>query len=118
MPARGSDNTLVTYGTLVNEVLAAAKMLQARGISAEVLKLPSIKPLDVRTVAASMRKTGRLLVAEESVCIGCVGKGAVGVAPCSRSGRACAAVQSRRPLYSPRRGAGAVPPGGVGRKNL
>ncbi|MFR1246366.1 MAG: 1-deoxy-D-xylulose-5-phosphate synthase [Oscillospiraceae bacterium] len=70
----GSDITLVTYGTLVNEVLAAAKMLQARGISAEVLKLPSIKPLDVRTVAASMRKTGRLLVAEESVCIGCVGK--------------------------------------------
>ena len=43
-------------------------------------------------------------------------QGAVGVAPCSRSGRACAAVQSRRPLYSPRRGAGAVPPGGVGRK--
>ena len=70
----GSDITLVTYGTLVNEVLAAAKMLQARGISAEVRKLPSIKPLDVRTVAASMRKTGRLLVAEESVCIGCVGK--------------------------------------------
>ena len=70
----GSDITLVTYGTLVNEVLAAAKMLQARGISAEVLKLPSIKPLDVRTVAASMRKTGRLLVAEEAVCIGCVGK--------------------------------------------
>ena len=49
-------------------------MLQARGISAEVLKLPSIKPLDVRTVAASMRKTGHLLVAEEAVCIGCVGK--------------------------------------------
>ena len=70
----GSDITLVTYGTLVNEVLAAAKLLEARGISAEVLKLPSIKPLDVRTVAASMRKTGRLLVAEEAVCIGCVGK--------------------------------------------
>ena len=70
----GSDITLVTYGTLINEVLAAAKMLQARGISAEVLKLPSIKPLDVRTVAASMRKTGHLLVAEEAVCIGCVGK--------------------------------------------
>ena len=70
----GSDITLVTYGTLINEVLAAAKLLEARGISAEVLKLPSIKPLDVRTVAASMRKTGRLLVAEESVCIGCAGK--------------------------------------------
>ncbi len=39
----GSDITLVTYRTLVNEVLAAAKMLQARGISAEVLKLPSIQ---------------------------------------------------------------------------
>ena len=70
----GKDITLVTYGTLVNEVLSAAKLLEARGISAEVLKLPSIKPLDVRTVAASMRKTGRLLVAEEAVCIGCVGK--------------------------------------------
>ena len=112
----GSDITLVTYGTLVDEVLAAAKMLQARGISAEVLKLPSIKPLDVRTVAASMRKTGRLLVAEDVRAHRLRRQGAVGVAPCSRSGRACAAVQSRRPLYSPRRGAGAVPPGGVGRK--
>ena len=70
----GKDITLVTYGTLINEVLSAAKLLEARGISAEVLKLPSIKPLDVRTVAASMRKTGRLLVAEEAVCIGCAGK--------------------------------------------
>ena len=36
----GKDITLVTYGTLINEVLSAAKLLEARGISAEVLKLP------------------------------------------------------------------------------
>ena len=54
----GSDITLVTYGTLVNEVLAAAKMLQARGISAEVLKLPSIKPLPCgRRAACSWQRS-------------------------------------------------------------
>lgn len=70
----GNDITLVTYGRLTNQVLAAADLLQADGISAEVVKLPSVKPIDLGVVAASVRRTGHLLVAEETVCVGCVGK--------------------------------------------
>lgn len=70
----GRDLTLVGYGTLINQVLAAAELLQAEGISAEVIKLPSVKPIDMAAIAASVRKTGRLLVAEEAVCVGCAGK--------------------------------------------
>lgn len=70
----GKDITLVSYGTLINHVLDAATLLERQGISAEVLKLPSVKPLKLRPVLDSVRKTGRLLVAEEAVCIGCAGK--------------------------------------------
>lgn len=70
----GKDITLVGYGRLINEILDAAELLQAEGISAEVIKLPSVKPIDMATIAASVRKTGHLLIAEEAVCIGCAGK--------------------------------------------
>ena len=70
----GTDITLVTYGTTINAVLAARQLLAQEGISAEVIKLPSIKPIDHAVIAASVRKTGRLLVAEETICTGCVGK--------------------------------------------
>ncbi len=70
----GSDITLVTYGTLVNNVLQAAQLLADRGISAELIKLDSIKPISFSNISASVRKTRRLLVAEEAVCIGCAGK--------------------------------------------
>jgi 1-deoxy-D-xylulose-5-phosphate synthase len=71
---QGSDITLVSYGTLINNVLEAAKLLEKRGISAEIIKLPSVKPVDIASIAASVRKTGHLLVAEEAICIGCAGK--------------------------------------------
>lgn len=70
----GRDITLVSYGTLINQVLRAAELLEKQGISAEVLKLPSIKPIDFSVIRTSARKTGHLLVAEEAVCIGCAGK--------------------------------------------
>lgn len=70
----GSDITLVSYGTLINNVLDAAELLSRHHIQAEVIKLDSVKPIDMRPIAASVKKTGRLLVAEEAVCIGCVGK--------------------------------------------
>lgn len=70
----GTDITMIGYGTLINNVLDAAKLLQRQGISAEVIKLPSVKPIDIATIAASVRKTKHLLVAEEAVCIGCAGK--------------------------------------------
>ena len=70
----GQDITLVGYGTLVNELLLAADLLKKKGVSAEVLKLPSIKPLDIAAIRTSVRKTGNLLIAEEAVCTGCAGK--------------------------------------------
>ncbi len=70
----GRDITLISYGSLINQVMEAADLLAQQGISAEVLKLASVKPLDIAPIVASVRKTGRLLVAEEAVCIGCVGK--------------------------------------------
>lgn len=69
----GGDITIVTYGTLINNALAAANSLEKGGISAEVLKLNLINPLDYDSIAKSVVKTGVLLVAEESCEIGGVG---------------------------------------------
>ena len=70
----GSDITLIGYGRLINNLLEAADLLVRTGIRAEVLKLPSVKPIDMRPIAASVKKTGAMVVAEEAVCIGCAGK--------------------------------------------
>ena len=70
----GSDITLIGYGRLINNLLEAADLLARTGIRAEVLKLPSVKPIDMRPIAASVKKTGAMVVAEEAVCIGCAGK--------------------------------------------
>jgi len=70
----GTDVTIAAYGTMVNEVLAAAKLVKEEGVSAQVVKLNSIAPLDVDAVAACAQKTGRLVVAEECVDAGCVGR--------------------------------------------
>ncbi len=70
----GTDVTLAAYGTMINETLAAAELLAERGVSAQVVKWNSIAPLDVDTVAACAQKTGQLVVAEECVDAGCVGR--------------------------------------------
>ena len=70
----GKDITLIGYGILMNEVLAAGDLLAKQGISAEVIKLNSVKPIDLDTIATSVHKTGHLLVAEETVRNGCVGR--------------------------------------------
>ncbi len=70
----GADVTIAAYGTMVNEALAAAKLLEEKGRSAQVVKLNSIAPLDVDALAACAKKTGRLVVAEECVDAGCVGR--------------------------------------------
>ena len=70
----GGQITLVSYGIMINNVLQAAELLAREGISAEVVKLPSVKPIDMAAISASVRKTGHLLVAEDAVCIGCAGK--------------------------------------------
>jgi len=68
----GSDITLLSYGTTVNMLLEAAAALAGEGIEAEVVKLSEIKPLDVDAVERSVRRTGRLFVAEEAAGPGCV----------------------------------------------
>ncbi|MBI1948814.1 MAG: pyruvate dehydrogenase [Deltaproteobacteria bacterium] len=62
---RGDDVTLVSLGVGVHRALAAAELLAAEGISAEVLDLRSVLPLDEGAVLASVRRTGRLLVVDE-----------------------------------------------------
>jgi transketolase len=69
----GSDVTLVACGVMVAEALAAADLLAARGIFAEVIDAESIKPLDVETIAASASKTGAVVTCEEHQIIGGLG---------------------------------------------
>ncbi len=71
---QGTDITLIGYGILMNQVLAAGDLLAKEGISPEIIKLNSVKPIDLDTIAASVHKTGHLLVAEETVRNGCVGR--------------------------------------------
>ena len=70
---QGDDVTIAAYGTEVNEALLAARMLREEGVSAEVIKLNVLAPLDPAPVLASLRRTGALLVAEEACAAGCVG---------------------------------------------
>lgn len=63
---QGTDLTIVTYGRSVLHSLKAAEELQAQhGISAEVVDLRSIRPLDIDTVIESVKKTHRVLIVEE-----------------------------------------------------
>lgn len=62
----GHDITLLGTGTMTYQVLVAAKELEKHGIHAEVIHVPTVKPLDEDTVLASVRKTGRALTAEEA----------------------------------------------------
>lgn len=66
----GRDITLLGTGTMTYQLLVAAKQLDEQGISAEVVHVPTIKPLDEETILASVRKTGRALSAEEAQRIG------------------------------------------------
>lgn len=70
----GKGITLVTYGALTGDVLEAAALLEQAGHSPEVVKLNRVWPLDDRPICDSVRKTGRLLVAEEVVSMGCMGE--------------------------------------------
>ncbi len=61
----GSDITLISHGRMVLLCLEAAKELAKRGVSAEVVDLRTIKPLDLATIATSVKKTNRAIVVEE-----------------------------------------------------
>jgi 2-oxoisovalerate dehydrogenase E1 component len=66
----GSDVTIVTYSRQVMFALEAAKELaEKHGISAEVIDLRTLKPMDIDTVAESVKKTGKLVTIAESFCM-------------------------------------------------
>ena len=69
----GTDLTVVSYGILINEAIAACKALEASGVSAALIKLNRLDAPDVDVIAQSVRRTGRLLVAEDTAEAGCVG---------------------------------------------
>ncbi|MFL6575228.1 MAG: alpha-ketoacid dehydrogenase subunit beta [Povalibacter sp.] len=62
----GEDVTIVTWGAMTVDVLQAAEQLAARGVSAEVIDLATISPIDSETILASVAKTGRLVIAHEA----------------------------------------------------
>ena len=62
----GTDVSLMGTGTMTYQLLAAANILGDNGINAEVVHIPTIKPLDEQTVLTSARKTGRVVTAEEA----------------------------------------------------
>lgn len=62
----GRDISLFGTGTMTYQLMVAAKQLESQGIDAEVVHVPTVKPLDSETVLNSARKTGRVATAEEA----------------------------------------------------
>lgn len=63
---RGTDVTLVTFGKILKVVIEAAALLEKEGISAEIIDLRSVRPIDYATVIESVKKTNRLVIVEEA----------------------------------------------------
>ena len=62
----GSDITLIAWGAMLVETLAVARELEKDGVSAEVIDVASIKPLDMETILDSVQKTGRVVIIHEA----------------------------------------------------
>ena len=75
----GKDVTLIATGHTVWEALQAAEALEAEGISAEVIDIATIKPLDEEAIVKSAQKTGCVVVAEEHNAFGGLGEAVSGV---------------------------------------
>ena len=69
----GTDVTIVATGLCVNSALEAAEKLASEGISAEVINIHTIKPLDEEIILKSAAKTGKVVTAEEASIIGVLG---------------------------------------------
>ena len=69
----GDDITIVAVSRVVTEALAAAAKLEEQGITAEVIDPRTIQPLDLATILASVKKTGRLIIASDDVRCGGIG---------------------------------------------
>lgn len=71
--AEGSDISLIATGTMTYQALVAAELLKEKGIQAEVIHVPTIKPLDEKTILASIKKTGAAITVEEHQIAGGLG---------------------------------------------
>jgi pyruvate dehydrogenase E1 component beta subunit len=69
----GDDVTILTYSRMRHQVMQAVKTLEESGYDPEVIDLISLKPLDMETIAASLRKTHRVIVVEECMRTGGIG---------------------------------------------
>ncbi len=69
----GADVTLIATGAMTFHALDAAQKLAKDGIKAEVIHVPTIKPLDAHTIIASVKKTGCVVTAEEAQIVGGLG---------------------------------------------
>ena len=63
---QGSDVTIVTFGKILKVAMAAAAELEKEGISAEVIDLRTVRPIDYATIVESVKKTNRLVIVEEA----------------------------------------------------
>ncbi|AFD00631.1 pyruvate dehydrogenase complex E1, dehydrogenase [Methanocella conradii HZ254] len=64
--AKGKDVSIFTWGAMVNVSAEAAKQLEREGISAEVIDLRTLKPLDMEAIVESVKRTGRAIIVEEA----------------------------------------------------
>jgi pyruvate dehydrogenase E1 component beta subunit len=62
----GTDVTIVSFGKIMKVALAAAAELEKEGISAEVIDLRTVRPIDYNAIVESVKKTNRLVVVEEA----------------------------------------------------
>ena len=70
----GTDVTIVANGLMVAEAIEAGKALEEKGISAEIINIATIKPLDKELIIASAKKTGKVITVEEHNIIGGLGE--------------------------------------------
>lgn len=80
----GADLTIACYGVLVNEALMAADILREKGIACDVIKLARLDDVEIPMLLQSLKKTGRLIVPEESCSAGCIGEHILAV--CQQNG--------------------------------
>ena len=113
---RGTDVTLVSYGPLTDELLDAAELLAEKGVSAEVIKLHRIAPLDTELVIESVRRTGRLLTLEDCNENGSIGQQiAAALAQAGAVPRALV-LKNLKNAFAPGDGASAAGAAGTGRR--
>ena len=75
----GQDLSVITYGLMVHHCIEAARDLAQEGISAEVVDLRTVRPIDRETVLASVQKTGKALIVHEDTKAGGIGAEVAGI---------------------------------------